>query len=65
MRLGDFAVDLTCPLAVTIGNNLTLATPVATSGNVFAGVYGRWISAVYSTTLATNLSATGTCLICI
>ncbi|THH32340.1 hypothetical protein EUX98_g1836 [Antrodiella citrinella] len=46
-------------LATTIGNNIALATPGSSSSNVFALQYGRWISAVYSTTLATNLTATG------
>ncbi|TCD62715.1 hypothetical protein EIP91_006541 [Steccherinum ochraceum] len=46
-------------LACTVGNNVTLALPAPTSGDVFNNRYGGWISAVYSTTLATNLTATG------
>ncbi|KAI0700197.1 hypothetical protein BC835DRAFT_1221431, partial [Cytidiella melzeri] len=44
--------------ACSIGNNIALATASDHSGNVFATQTGRWIIAVYSMTLVTNLSAT-------
>ncbi|KAI9066153.1 hypothetical protein FKP32DRAFT_1566382 [Trametes sanguinea] len=44
--------------AATIGSNIALATASSHAGNIFAVQTGRWITAVYSLTLGTNLSAT-------
>ncbi|KAI0750585.1 hypothetical protein BC629DRAFT_1556430 [Irpex lacteus] len=45
-------------LACSIANNVVLATASENPGDVFAQQTGRWITAVYSMTLVTNLSAT-------
>ncbi|CDO76396.1 hypothetical protein BN946_scf184937.g10 [Trametes cinnabarina] len=45
-------------LAATIGSNIALATAASHASNIFAVQTGRWITAVYSLTLGTNLSAT-------
>lgn len=47
-------------LAVSIGLNIALAT-ASHAGDVFAVGTGRWITANYSITLATNLSSTSKC----
>ncbi|KAI0655014.1 hypothetical protein C8Q70DRAFT_457848 [Cubamyces menziesii] len=45
-------------LAATIGSNTALATASTHAGDIFATETGRWITAVYSLTLGTNLSST-------
>ncbi|KAI0091385.1 hypothetical protein BDY19DRAFT_622471 [Irpex rosettiformis] len=45
-------------LACSIANNVVLATASENPGDVFVQQTGRWITAVYSMTLVTNLSAT-------
>ena len=47
------------PIAAIIGTNVTLATASTHSRDIFFVETGRWITANYSATLATNLSATG------
>ncbi|KIP01643.1 hypothetical protein PHLGIDRAFT_131166 [Phlebiopsis gigantea 11061_1 CR5-6] len=45
-------------LAASIGLNVALATASAQAGDVFAVGTGRWITANYAITLATNLTST-------
>lgn len=45
-------------IAAVIGTNVALATAPVHATNVFAVQIGRWITANYSMTLATNLMAT-------
>ncbi|GJE99987.1 hypothetical protein PsYK624_162650 [Phanerochaete sordida] len=45
-------------LSASIGLNIALATASTHSGDVFAVQTGRWITANYAITLATNLSST-------
>ncbi|PAV17563.1 hypothetical protein PNOK_0762800 [Pyrrhoderma noxium] len=45
-------------LVSSIGTNIALVTASTHSDNIFNVDTGRWITSVYSTTLATNLSAT-------
>ncbi|KAI8973136.1 hypothetical protein BD414DRAFT_540035 [Trametes punicea] len=51
-------------VAATIGSNIALATASSHSGDIFAVQTGRWITAVYSLTLGTNLSSTRYSRIC-
>jgi hypothetical protein len=48
--------------AASIGLNIALATASTHAGDVFAVQTGRWITANYSITLATNLTSTSRCL---
>ncbi|KAH8078718.1 hypothetical protein BXZ70DRAFT_657639 [Cristinia sonorae] len=45
-------------LGLTVGVNYTLSHAVLTAGNIFATDTGRWVTAVYATTLAVNILAT-------
>lgn len=48
-------------IAASIGTNIALVTASSHSSDIFSVQTGRWITSIYSTTLATNLSATSQC----
>ena len=57
---GSRVPDRIDPTAASIGLNIALVTASTHSGDVFAVQTGRWITANYAITLATNLSSTST-----
>lgn len=56
------STDLTYLAVCSIANNIALGTLPQDTDNIFANAKatGRWITAVYAMTLATNLTATST-----
>ena len=62
-RLAQYSFFLLNSTASSIGTNYALSTASSHSGDIFAVRTGRWITAIYSTTLATNLSASSKSLV--